>query len=36
MTLIGVAGCTMLIVTSFGISNTISGVVDGQFDGLQT
>lgn len=36
MTLIGVAGCTMLIVTGFGISNTISGVVDGQFNQLQT
>lgn len=36
MTLIGVAGCTMLIVTGFGISNTISNVVDVQFNEIQT
>lgn len=36
MTLLGVAGCTMLIVTGFGISNTISSIVDVQFGQLQT
>lgn len=36
MTLLGVAGCTMLIVTGFGISNTISGIVSAQFDEIQT
>lgn len=35
MTLIGVAGCTMLIVTGFGISNTISSIVDVQFGEIQ-
>lgn len=36
MTLLGVAGCTMLIVTGFGISNTISGILDQQFKNIQT
>lgn len=36
MTLLGVAGCTMLIVTGFGISNTISGIIDQQFKQIQT
>lgn len=35
MTLFGVAGCTMLIVTGFGISDTISGIVDKQFNQIQ-
>lgn len=35
MTLIGVAGCAMLIVTGFGISDTVSGVVGYQFDDIQ-
>lgn len=34
MTVIGVAGCTMLIVTGFGISTTISNIVSAQFDDL--
>lgn len=36
MTLLGVAGCTMLIVTGFGISDTIADLVDTQFRQLQT
>lgn len=36
MTLVGVAGCTMLIVTGFGISDTIAGLVDTQFNQLHT
>lgn len=36
MTLFGVAGCTMLIVTGFGISDTISGIVSQQFDHIHT
>ena len=36
MTLLGVAGCTMLIVTGYGISNTISGIIDQQFNRIQT
>lgn len=36
MTLFGVAGCTMLIVTGFGISDTISGIVDRQMNDIQT
>lgn len=35
MTLIGVAGCTMLIVTGFGISDTISDFVNIQFGQIQ-
>lgn len=35
MTLVGVAGCTMLIVTGFGISDTIDGLVETQFNQLQ-
>ncbi|UUX33818.1 FtsX-like permease family protein [Fundicoccus culcitae] len=34
MTLVGVAGCTMLIVTGFGISTTISTIVTNQFNEL--
>lgn len=36
MTLFGVAGCTMLIVTGYGISDTISGIVDKQMTEIQT
>ena len=36
MTMLGVAGCTMLIVTGYGISNTISGIVSEQFDRIHT
>ncbi|MBS4461415.1 FtsX-like permease family protein [Aerococcaceae bacterium zg-B36] len=36
MTLIGVAGCTMLIVTGFGISDTIKDLVSTQFEQLHT
>lgn len=32
MTVIGVAGCTMLIVTGFGLSDSISGLPDEQFN----
>ena len=35
MTLIGVSGCTMLITTGLGISDTISGLVSEQFDSIQ-
>lgn len=35
MTLVGVAGCTMLIVTGFGISDTIDVLVETQFKQLQ-
>lgn len=35
MTLIGVAGCTMLIVTGLGISDTIEGLVERQFQDIQ-
>lgn len=34
MTLIGIAGCTALIMTAFGIKNSISKVVDKQFEGI--
>lgn len=36
MTLFGVAGCTMLILTGYGISDTISGIVDQQMTEIQT
>ncbi len=36
MTLFGVAGCTMLILTGYGISDTISGIVDKQMTEIQT
>lgn len=36
MTLFGVAGCTMLIVTGYGISDTISGIVAKQMTEIQT
>lgn len=35
MTLIGVAGCTMLIVTGYGISDTIDDLVQIQFSQIQ-
>lgn len=35
MTVIGVAGCTALLITGFGISDSINGMVDIQFDELQ-
>ncbi|MGF3067065.1 FtsX-like permease family protein [Facklamia sp. P12950] len=35
MTFIGVAGCSMLILTGFGISDTISGLLSNQFEQLQ-
>ncbi len=31
MMIIGIAGCTALVVTGFGISDTISGVLDSQY-----
>lgn len=34
MTLIGVAGCTTLIVTGFGISDTVSNLIDTQFNSI--
>ncbi|MGX7109193.1 ABC transporter permease [Facklamia miroungae] len=34
-TFIGVAGCSMLILTGFGISDTISGLLSTQFEQLQ-
>lgn len=36
MTLVGVAGCTMLIVTGFGISDTIEDFIDIQYEQIQT
>lgn len=36
MTLVGIAGCTMLIATGFGISDTVSIIVDKQFGEIQT
>lgn len=36
MTLVGIAGCTMLIATGFGIGDTISIIVDAQFGDIQT
>lgn len=35
MTMLGVAGCSMLIVTGFGISDTVTGFMDVQFDEIQ-
>ncbi len=35
MTLLGIAGCTMLIVTGYGISHTINGILDYQFEHIQ-
>lgn len=35
MTLIGVAGCTMLMLTGFGVSDTINGLADTQFSDIQ-
>ena len=34
MTLIGVAGCTALMLTGFGLKDSISGIVASQFDDL--
>ncbi|MGX9755313.1 FtsX-like permease family protein [Clostridioides difficile] len=34
MTIFGVAGCTALLITGFGIKNSLSGIVDTQFDEL--
>lgn len=34
MTLVGIAGCTALIMTAFGIKNSISKVADLQFEGV--
>lgn len=34
MTVIGVAGCTALLLTGFGLRNSISGVVDLQFNDI--
>lgn len=36
MTVIGVAGCTALILTGFGLKNSISSVADKQFDEIYT
>ncbi|WP_124058525.1 FtsX-like permease family protein [Vaginisenegalia massiliensis] len=35
MVILGVAGCTMLMVTGFGIGDSIRGMVDRQFDQIQ-
>ncbi len=35
MVIVGVAGCTMLLITGFGISNSISGLASRQFDYIQ-
>lgn len=35
MTIVGIAGCTMLILTGYGISDTINGLVVDQFDRVQ-
>jgi len=32
MTLLGIAGCTMLLVTGFGLNDSISGIVDTSFN----
>lgn len=34
MTILGVAGCTALILTGYGIKNSISGLADTQFNGV--
>lgn len=34
MTLVGVSGCTALIITGFGLKNSISEIVDKQFGGI--
>ncbi|CEQ10394.1 ABC transporter permease [[Clostridium] sordellii] len=34
MTIFGVAGCTALLITGFGIKNSLSGIVNTQFDEL--
>ncbi|MGN0974839.1 MAG: FtsX-like permease family protein [Gemmiger sp.] len=36
MTVIGVAGCTALLVTGFGISDSISGIITKQYGGVCT
>lgn len=36
MTIVGVAGCTMLIVTGFGLSDSISGLPQEQFSVVKT
>ena len=35
MVLLGVAGCTMLLITGFGINDSISGLANRQFEGIQ-
>lgn len=34
MTLVGVSGCTALIITGFGLKNSITAIIDRQFDGI--
>ena len=34
MTIFGVAGCTALLITGFGLKNSLSGIVDKQFEHL--
>ncbi|WP_394965867.1 FtsX-like permease family protein [Candidatus Allofournierella excrementigallinarum] len=34
MTVVGIAGCTALLVTGFGVRDSISGIVEKQFDQL--
>ena len=36
MTLLGIAGCTMLLVTGLGLNDSISGIVDKTFNEIET
>ncbi len=36
MTLLGIAGCTMLVLTGFGLNDSISGIVDKTFNEIAT
>ncbi len=36
MTVVGVAGCTALLLTGFGLQNSIGCIIDRQFDRVQT
>lgn len=36
MMILGIAGCTALLITGFGVDNSVSGIVDEQFDKIMS
>ena len=36
MMILGIAGCTALLITGFGIDDSISGIVDEQFNKIMS